>query len=210
MGVLFDLDGTLLDTLEDLTDSVNFALTACSLPLCTKEQVRQYLGSGAAYLMRRAAGDSWEQAYPLFRAYYQSHCQIKTRPYAGILQALAALGEKHPLAIVSNKPDGAVKALCSQYFPGILAVGEHPGCPRKPNPAMLHEAAAEIGAERYVYVGDSEVDITAANNAGVPCVSVLWGFRDEKVLREAGGRWFCQSPRELPELIEKMGEQYGK
>jgi phosphoglycolate phosphatase len=108
------------------------------------------------------------------------------------------------MAVVSNKPDAAVKELCRQYFPGIYALGETADCPRKPAPDMVHKAMAAIGVERCVYVGDSEVDILTADHAGVPCLSVLWGFRDEDVLREAGGSAFCHDPAELPAILRTM------
>ena len=137
-----------------------------------------------------------------YKEYYSAHCQIKPAPYQGVLEALAAL--PYPIAIVSNKPDAAVKTLCAQYFPGIFALGESAACPRKPAPDMVYQAMKAIGVEKCIYVGDSEVDIRTANNAGVPCVSVLWGFRDREVLEEEGGRYFCTHPAELPSVIEEI------
>lgn len=205
-AVLFDLDGTLLNTLEDLADSTNAALSQLGYPERTLEEVRQFVGNGARRLMEQAVpeGGDADAAYNAFRAYYDSHSQIKTAPYPGILAALAKIQEKHPVAIVSNKPDSAVKILCSQYFPGIYARGESPDCPRKPAPDMVFMAMQALGCDRCIYVGDSEVDVLTAKNAGVPCLSVLWGFRDKDQIEAAGGTVFCAAPGELPDKIEEM------
>ena len=205
-GILFDLDGTLLDTLEDLKDAVNYALGQFGYPLRTLAEVRRFVGNGAAVLLALSVPEGADPAPVLavFRKYYQSNCQVKTAPYQGVPEALAALQAKYPVAIVSNKPDSAVKALCDEYFPGIYARGESDDCPRKPAPDMVWKAMAAIGVDRCVYVGDSEVDILTAKNAGMPCLSVLWGFRDKEELLEAGGAWFCEEPRELPEKIRDI------
>lgn len=207
-GILFDLDGTLLDTLEDLADSVNHILAANGYPARTLAEVRAFVGNGAGQLIRKAApeGADVEALLSQFQRYYADHCQIKTRPYPGILEALAELSRKYPLAIVSNKPDAAVKALCAQYFPGIPAMGETAQCPRKPAPDMVLRAMAELGVERCIYVGDSEVDIQTARNAQVPCLSVLWGFRSRYDLLEAGGSEtrFCDSTEKLVKRIEEL------
>lgn len=204
-AILFDLDGTLLDTLEDLKDGVNHTLEAFGYPTRTLEEVRRFVGNGAARLLQLAvpAGADWEAPLEEFRRYYAAHCQVKTAPYPGIPAALEALSA-HPIAIVSNKPDEAAKKLCREYFPGIYAQGEHPGCPRKPAPDMVLAAMAHIGADRCIYVGDSEVDVCTARNAGVPCLSVLWGFRDRTAICRAGGTHFCQTPEEMPQMLEKM------
>lgn len=207
-GILFDLDGTLLDTLEDLADSVNHILAANGYPARTLAEVRAFVGNGAGQLIRKAApeGADVEALLAQFQRYYAGHCQIKTRPYPGILEALAELSRNYPLAIVSNKPDTAVKALCAQYFPGIPAMGETAQCPRKPAPDMVLRAMAELSVERCIYVGDSEVDIQTAHNAQVPCLSVLWGFRSRYDLLEAGGSetLFCDSTEELVKRIEEL------
>ena len=114
------------------------------------------------------------------------------------------LKENYPIAIVSNKPDSAVKALCRDYFPGIYALGEAPDCPRKPAPDMVFKAMAAIGVDRCLYIGDSEVDVLTANNAGFPCLSVLWGFRDKEDMEKAGARYFCDDTRKLVEAIEDL------
>ena len=208
-AILFDLDGTLLDTLEDLKDAVNYSLRTPGYPERSLEEVRCFVGNGAYRLNRLAAPEEASEEevralFDTFRSYYGTHCQIKTKPYAGILETLERLKGEYPLAIVSNKPDGAVKTLCADYFPGIYALGEAADCPRKPAPDMVYKAMAVLGAEKCIYVGDSEVDIRTANNAGVPCVSVLWGFRDREVLEEEGGRYFCTHPAELPSVIEEI------
>ena len=206
IGILWDLDGTLLNTLEDLMDGVNYALAHFGLPPRTLEEVRQFVGNGAANLIIRAVDGRAETQAVLetFRTYYNAHCQIKTGPYPGILEALACLKEKYPMAIVSNKPDSAVKPLCEQYFPGIYALGERSDCPRKPAPDMVYKAMADIGVETCIYVGDSEVDVETAKNAGVKCLSVLWGFRDKDVIEQAGGKYFCDETSHLVEKIEDL------
>ena len=206
IGILWDLDGTLLDTLEDLMDGVNYALQQFNLPPRTYEEIRQFVGNGAGVLIHRAVeGRADEKAVlDTFKTYYHAHCQVKTRPYDGVLGALAQLGEKYPMAIVSNKPDSAVKPLCEQYFPGLYALGERADCPRKPAADMVFAAMKDIGVETCVYVGDSEVDIATAKNAGVKCLSVLWGFRDRDVLIDAGGQYFCDDTAQLVQKIEEL------
>ena len=206
-GILFDLDGTLLNTLEDLLDATNAALGHFGRPQRTLAELRAFVGNGARNQIRlslsgRDDDPDLDRVLEWYKEYYGAHCQIKTAPYQGVLEALAAL--PYPIAIVSNKPDAAVKTLCAQYFPGIFALGESAACPRKPAPDMVYQAMKAIGVEKCIYVGDSEVDIRTANNAGVPCVSVLWGFRDREVLEEEGGRYFCTHPAELPSVIEEI------
>ena len=205
-GILWDLDGTLLDTLEDLADAVNYALAHFGYPERTIEEVRRFVGNGARRLMALAVpeGADADAAFEVFHTYYDAHCQIKTKPYEGIPEVLAQLGEKYPMAIVSNKPDSAVKLLCAQYFPGLYARGESADCPRKPAPDMVYKAMSEIGADRCIYVGDSEVDVLTAKNADVPCLSVLWGFRDREDMEAVGGNYFCDSTKELAEKLEEL------
>lgn len=207
-GILFDLDGTLLNTLEDLADGTNYALSQFGYPQRSLGEIRRFVGNGAANLIRQAvpAGKDWQPVLACFQDYYRAHCQVKTRPYEGIMEALEVLGKKYPLAIVSNKPDGAVKNLCGALFPGIYARGESDDCPRKPAPDMVYKAMEAIGADRCIYVGDSEVDVQTARNAGVPCLSVLWGFRNRE---EIGGSHYCDDPKELAKTLERMVE-YGK
>lgn len=204
-GILFDLDGTLLNTLDDLMDAVNHTMEVFGYPRHSREEVRRFLGNGAGQLLRLSVpqGQDWQEPLAAFQSYYREHCQIKTAPYPGIPEALYAL-KKYPLAIVSNKPDAAVKKLCAQYFPGIYAQGEHPGCPRKPSPDMVRIAMEHIGVDRCIYVGDSEVDVLTAHNAAVPCLSVLWGFRDRAEIQAAGESRFCETPAQMPAMLEEM------
>lgn len=212
-GLLFDLDGTLLDTLQDLMDSLNHVLAQFGYPTRTQEETRCFVGNGVSMLIRRAIPEDAELQPVLdaFRAHYQTHCRVRTGPYPGIPEALAELKESYPIAVVSNKPDPAAKALCADFFPGIFALGESPDCPRKPAPDMVTKAMAAIGVDRCIYVGDSEVDVATAKNAGVPCLSVTWGFRSEAEIRAAGGEFFCNDPRQLPEAIKTiLRNEYGK
>lgn len=209
VGILFDLDGTLLNTLEDLKDSVNHTLRQHGCPERSLEEIRQFVGNGARRLIRLAlpGGESEEvidRVLADYQAYYATHSQVKTCPYQGILEALKAIGEKYPIAIVSNKPDIAVKPLCADYFPGVYALGETSDCPRKPAPDMLYKAMKAIGVDSCIYVGDSEVDVITAQNAGVKCLSVLWGFRDKSAMEEVGGQYFCEKPADLLTKLESM------
>ncbi len=213
IGILFDLDGTLLDTLQDLTDAVNYTMGQYGCPPRTVEEVRRFIGTGAKRLIAQSLPGSQsdppvEDALAVYQAYYALHARDKTAPYAGVLKAVAKLAETYPVAIVSNKPDKAVKLLCADYFPGIYARGESTDCPRKPAPDMLFKAMAEIGVEKCVYVGDSEVDVITAGNAGAPCLSVLWGFRDKEEIVANGGKYFCTAPGDMPAMIEKIVEEY--
>lgn len=204
-GILFDLDGTLLDTLQDLADAVNYALAAHGYPARTVAEVRRFIGNGAASLIAQSVPEGVDSKPVLdtFRPYYQAHSLDKTAPYEGILDTLAQIREKYPVAIVSNKPDPAVKTLCAQFFPGVFSLGETPDCPRKPAPDMLYKAMAQLGIDRLVYVGDSEGDVTTAHNAGAKCISVLWGFRDEEELIAAGADFLCRRVSDLTQWIEQ-------
>lgn len=213
IGILWDLDGTLLDTLQDLADGTNHALRQFGYPERTVEEVRRFVGNGAQRLIEQAipAGADVAEVLEAFYAYYNAHCRVKTKPYDGILDALAELERRFPMAVVSNKPDTAVKRLCVQYFSGLYARGESADCPRKPAPDMIYKAMDAVGVETCIYVGDSEVDVATARNAGVPCLSVLWGFRDRQTLLNAGADHFCAACEELPGVISKMaGEIIGK
>ena len=189
-----------------MADAVNHVLCQCGYPQRTLEEVRCFVGNGAARLIQQAVPENTDPVPVLeaFRAFYDAHCQEKTRPYDGVLNALAELGEEYPIAVVSNKPDSAVKALCADYFPGIYARGESRDCPRKPAPDMVRKAMAAIGVERCVYVGDSEVDVATAKNAGVPCLTVLWGFRNRAELAAAGAQQFCSHPSDLPKILREL------
>ncbi len=208
-AIIFDLDGTLLDTLGDLHAAVNYVLREFDYPQRTIDEVCRFVGNGAAQLIRLAVpeGEDWEVVLSAFQTYYAAHCDILTKPYDGIPEALVALGEKYPLAVVSNKPDQAVKELAKIYFPSLYARGESTDCPRKPAPDMVYKAMEALGVHRCIYVGDSDVDIVTAKNAGVPCLSVTWGFRDKAELRTAGATHFCYNPKDLISAIEEIEKQ---
>ena len=205
-AIIFDLDGTLLDTLGDLHAATNHVLAQFGYPQRTIQEVCRFVGNGAERLIRLAVpeGEDWEPVLAAFQTYYAAHCDILTGPYDGIPEALAVLGEKYPLAVVSNKPDRAVKELAKIYFPTLFARGESTDCPRKPAPDMVFKAMEALGVDRCVYVGDSDVDIMTAKNAGMPCVSVTWGFRGEEELRIAGAEHFCHHPSHLHQIIEEL------
>ena len=208
-AVIFDLDGTLLNTLDDLTDATNAALRHFGCPERTREEVRQFVGNGAERLIRLALPGNEDdpavsEVLSWYKDFYAAHSQIKTRPYEGVLEALAAVKAEFPVAVVSNKPDNATKLLCKQYFGDVYALGEGSAMPRKPAPDMVHRAMADIGAEKCIYVGDSEVDVLTAKNTGVPCLSVLWGFRDRETLLQAGAEHFCENPCDLLRNLREM------
>ena len=210
-GILFDLDGTLLSTLEDLTDAVNYTLRHYGCPERSQEEVCGFLGYGAKPLIASAlpegSGFDVDEVLTFYQKYYATHSQIKTRPYDGILEALAELRKDYPIAIVSNKPDIATKPLCKEYFgDDIYALGESASCPRKPAPDMVYQGMKAIGVETCIYVGDSEVDVQTAKNAGVPCLSVLWGFRGKEYLQTEGATHFCDDPKKLAKSLKEMIE----
>lgn len=209
--VIFDLDGTLLDTLEDLTDAVNYALGAYNMPLRTIEEIRCFVGNGVRNLMLQAVpeGDKnpkFEEVFSLFKEYYGEHCNDKTGPYSGVMDLMAKLQEKgYVMGIVSNKIDSAVKELNSMYFADYIqvAIGECEGVQRKPAPDTVLAALQELGKkkETAIYIGDSEVDLATARNVGIPCISVLWGFRDKEFLEERGADTFAIEPSDVLRIL---------
>lgn len=208
-AILFDLDGTLLNTLDDLADAVNVTLAHFGCPVRTTDEVRQFVGNGAQRLIQlslpgKPDDPDVSEVLAYFKTYYAAHSRCKTRPYDGILEALEEIKKEFPVAIVSNKPDGAVKLLCGEFFGDVFALGESSACPRKPAPDMVYKAMEATGAESCIYVGDSEVDVRTASNAGVPCLSVLWGFRDKAALLEAGAEHFCAAPCDLLKSLKEM------
>ena len=212
--VIFDLDGTLLDTLDDLMDATNHALAQLGYPARTRKEVESFVGNGVAKLMERAVPPGTghadiARALDIFKPYYALHSKDKTAPYPGILETLRALRAKGcRLAVVSNKFDAAVKVLAQDYFPGLmdLAAGENEaeGVPKKPDPTMVLQTMTALGSTpaRTVYVGDSDVDLKKEKNAGLPCISVTWGFRSREVLLRHGADIFIDAPGELAELVE--------
>ena len=209
--ILFDLDGTLLDTLEDLTDAVNYVMEACGFPTHSIDDVRRFVGNGIRKLMERAipAGEKdprFEEAFSLFKEYYLVHSKVKTRPYDGIMELLAALKEKGVhMAVVSNKNQPSVDALCREEFQGLIsvAVGDGEGRTPKPAPDAPMEALRRLGidgTEGVLYVGDSDVDAQTAENAGLDLVLVSWGFRPKELLRQFDAVAIIDRPEELLEL----------
>lgn len=210
-AVIFDLDGTLLNTLDDLADSTNYALARHGFPARTREEVRQFVGNGVAMLLHRAvpAGTGPEEevaCLDTFRRYYLTHMRCKTAPYPGIPELLERLNRAGcAVAVVSNKFDAAVKALCADYFGARVpvAIGESEGVRKKPAPDTVYRALEELGipAARAVYVGDSEVDLETARNAGMDCISVSWGFRETAFLLACGARTVAANPEALERLL---------
>lgn len=206
---IFDLDGTLLDTLGDLAASVNHALRTHGLPEHSIDDVRRFVGNGVRKLMERAVPDGaanplFDETFATFRQYYMAHSLDTTRPYEGIPETLEALKARGcHLAVVSNKMMAATQELCRHFFPDTIevAIGEDEaaGIRRKPAPDTVFAAlkALGVGKEDAVYVGDSDVDIQTARNAGIPCISVLWGFRDRDFLLRNGAETFISTPSEL-------------
>lgn len=204
---IFDLDGTLLNTLEDLADSTNYIMRKFGYPERTLKEVRCFVGNGIRKLLERSApvgtpAEEIDRMFEQFKEYYGAHCADKTKPYDGIMELLSDLKEQNiKLAVVSNKADYAVKALCEQYFCGYFdeAVGERTGIARKPAPDTVNEVLKNLQIEKSqaVYIGDSEVDVQTAQNAEMDCIAVDWGFRDREVLEEAGAETIVSTPAEV-------------
>lgn len=212
---VFDMDGTILDTLDDLTDTLNMSLAEVGMPVRTKDEVRSFVGNGVGKLLERAVpqGTTEEEMAALagaFRKNYAVHCADKTKPYDGVPELIAALRERGvKTAVVSNKVDFAVRQLAEDYFPGLfdIAVGEREGVRRKPAPDSVNEVmrTLDIPRGRTVYIGDSDVDADTAANAGVDFVGVEWGFRPREVLVEHGAKVTVKSAEELLEKITGKG-----
>ena len=210
---IFDLDGTLLDTLDDLTDSMNYLLGKHNFPLRTRDEVRNFVGNGVRKLVERAVPNDYKEDdefidkfYNDFSLYYNSHSDIKTSPYPGTLDMLdKLLRNGFDIAIVSNKIDSAVKDLSMKFFGERIkaAIGEKPSIRHKPEPDMVFMAMEEMDADKgnSIYIGDSEVDIQTAKNSGIPCISVLWGFKDRKFLEMSGASILVDSMESLGEKL---------
>ena len=203
---IFDLDGTLLDTLQDLATSVNYALRQHRMPEHSIDDVRRFVGNGVRRLMERAvpegaANPAFEAAFATFREYYMEHSLDTTRPYDGIPELIHELKQRGcRMAVVSNKMMAATQELVHHFFPEIeVAIGEHEaaGIRKKPAPDTVFAAMKQLGQGSAVYVGDSDVDLATARNSGLPCISVLWGFRDREFLLAHGATTFVEKPCEI-------------
>ena len=208
---IFDLDGTLLDTLQDLAISTNFALNSCNYPKRTVEEVRRFVGNGIEKLIERStpadiSSDERQKILKIFKAHYAEHCENHTVPYDGILPLLDRLIEADILiAVVSNKIDFAVQSLCKKYFGNrfSIVVGEREGIRRKPYPDSVFEVLSKtpFSLKEAVYIGDSEVDVETASNANMDMICVTWGFRDKDFLAKSGAKIFVDSVDELSRLL---------
>ncbi|MBQ9495265.1 MAG: HAD-IA family hydrolase [Treponema sp.] len=223
-AAIFDMDGTILDTLDDLTDATNYALVKHGFPTCTREAVRSFVGNGAGMLMKRALGIEaderdcssklFETVYADYFAYYTAHCTDKTKAYDGILEVLSRLracGIR--TAVVSNKPHEAVVQLCRNYFPDLFdeAVGTRAGIKEKPAPDAVLEIIKKLGVQKdaCVYVGDSDVDIDTAKNSELACISVSWGFKSREFLEAHGATRIVDAAAELEELLlDERGNEH--
>ena len=205
---IFDLDGTLLSTLADLAASTNYALRTHRMPERSLDEVRRFVGNGVKKLMERAIPDGlnnplFEETFATFRQHYMQHNLDTTQPYPGIMQLLEQLkAEDKNIAVVSNKFYAATRELCRHFFGDLVpvAIGEREDIRKKPAPDTVIEALRELGVDKEgaVYIGDSDVDIMTAKNSGMPCVSVLWGFRDKEFLLEHGATTLILKPEEMP------------
>ena len=206
-AIIFDLDGTLLDTLTDLAEGTNYALRINGFPERTLDEIRRFVGNGARKLVERAVpGGQVEAALDQVRrdfdVYYKVHCKDHTGPYPGIMEMLEELARKgYALGVVSNKPDFAVQELIPEYFSGLFisVSGEREGVAKKPAPDLLWEAMKnlQVNSSEAVSVGDSEVDLEAAANAGIPCISVAWGFKGRRFLEEHQAEVIIEKPVEI-------------
>jgi len=209
--VIFDMDGTILDTLEDLTIAMNYVMREFDFEQHAKEEYRHAFGNGIRFAIEQTvpegtAKEVIDRMLPIFRAYYDEHCLDNTRPYDGILPLMKKLKDDgYKMAIVSNKIDSAVKELNLRFFSEFVdvAIGERAGIKRKPAPDTVIEALRELGskADEAVYIGDSEVDFETAKNSGLDCITVLWGFRDKDYLEEIGADVFANTTEEVYELL---------
>ena len=209
--IIFDLDGTLLYTIEDLTDSTNYALKHFGYQTRTVEEITNFVGNGVRLLIERAIPDgkdnpNLEECLTLFKTHYSNNMFNKTKPYDNIIDTLKELKKQnYKTAVVSNKFDSAVKELCNKYFEGLInsAVGQRDNVNKKPAPDAVFEVMKELNVtrEQCIYVGDSEVDIKTAENAGIPCISVTWGYKSIDFLYKNGAETLIYSPEEILELV---------
>lgn len=212
-AVIWDLDGTLLNTLEDLMNSVNYGLSAHGMPHITLEQTRRYVGNGVAKLVERAVPHgtdkgTTEDVLKDFKTHYSVHSMDKTKPYKGMVELMTKLkNDGYSMAIVSNKLKEAVEELAEIYFPGLVdvAMGDTPDIPKKPEPDMIFKALEllNVGKDEAVFIGDSEVDVATGINSGMDMITVLWGFRDMEELKKAGAEVFAKNAVELEKILYK-------
>ena len=211
--VIFDLDGTLLNTLDDLADSTNYAMVKFGLPERTVSEVRCFVGNGVELLIKRAVAgrlsrEQEAECLMLFKQHYSENMNNKTRPYVGMMELVKQLLERdYRIAIVSNKFDLAVKELNVTYFESLfpVAIGESEKIAKKPAPDSVFEALSQLEStvERAIYIGDSDVDVMTAHNAGLPCVGVTWGFRDRELLLSVGAEYIIDRPEELLAVLDR-------
>lgn len=213
-AVIFDLDGTLLYTLEDLKNSTNFALREFGYPERTLEEVRQFVGNGVRKLIERAVPDGTdtgitEEVLRVFKENYGQNMYNCTKPYNSIEKLLLELKQNGlKTAVVSNKFDLAVKELCKKYFGDLIdvAIGQRDDVPKKPAPDGVLTAIEELGVKREncIYVGDSDVDVLTAKNSGLPCIGVTWGYRDRELLESKGADYIVNDPLKILDLIKAL------
>lgn len=219
-NIIWDLDGTLMDTLCDLHLATNYALKEYGMPERTLDEVRQFVGNGVRNLMLRAVPEGadnphFEDCFAAFKTYYKSHCKDNTSLYAGIGDVLTFLkSQGYRMAIVSNKLQAGVDELYDEWFRNTIdvAIGEREDIQRKPAPDMVHLAMQELSAmygepvtaNNSIYIGDSDVDIATARNSGLPCISVLWGFRDKEFLKAHGANVFAKTPSDVSEILRTL------
>ena len=209
--IIFDMDGTILDTLEDLKNSMNYTLRLHSMPERTLDEIRSFVGNGIRKLIERAvttgiSDSKIEEIHKDFMAHYEVHCADYTKPYDGVNDLIKELRNRgYKTAVVSNKADAAVQELCVQYFPGLfdLAIGERPEIAKKPAPDMVNLALEQlqISKENAVYIGDSDVDLATAKNSNLDMITVDWGFRTREFLKEQGAEIIVSKPEEILELL---------
>lgn len=209
--VIFDLDGTLLNTLNDLAASVNYSMKSMGFPEHPVDRVRGFIGNGVRILIRRSVPEGiteeeYNNAYELFEKHYAEHCRDLTAPYDGIIEVIKKLRSMgYNVAVVSNKIDFAVQKLCDDFFDGIIdtAVGDSPDTNNKPAPDMVYKAIDKMGVEREkcVYVGDTDVDLETAANAGMDCISVSWGYRSHDELVGYGAKMIADTPEQIFEYL---------
>ena len=210
--IVFDLDGTLIDTLEDLKDSVNYAMNVYGFPERSLEEIRTFVGNGVGKLIERAIPDGienplYKECLKVFQDHYSKNMQNKTAPYNGIKELLAELKDRgFKMAVVSNKFDSAVKKLVKEFFGDYIkvAIGESENVSRKPAPDTVIKALAELGSapDKAVYVGDSEVDVMTAKNSKLTCIGVTWGFRTREVLEKEGAQYIIDEPHQLLSILD--------